>query len=167
LLEDAGAPPEEPSATDELLAACGRGDREAARRLACQELIEALDDADLRRLPAAADDGRADVVAACLAAGFPVDTTDEHGATALHHASIHGRAAVVRELLGRDADPTIRDAEHRSTPLGWACFGVDFMQDAEGDYVGTVRALLEAGVRPTEHDRATHPGVRELLRAHQ
>jgi ankyrin repeat protein len=167
LLEGAGARPETPSAADELLAACGRGDDETARRLARPELLEALADEDVRRLPEAAGHGRAEVVGACLAAGFPVDTTDEQGATALHHASIRGRAALVRALLRRDADLTIRDAEHRSTPLGWACWGADFMQDPEGDYVETIRALLEAGARPTEHDRAAHPGVRELLRAHR
>jgi len=67
-------------------------------------------------------------------------------------------------LLAAGADITLRDKEHSSTPLGWASFGADFVADADGDYVDSVRALLEAGARerPDEHT-PNHPAVRAVL----
>jgi ankyrin repeat protein len=127
---------EELSPADELMAACGRGDVEEARRLA-------LPVDDHRLLPEAASQGRFDVVRACLAAGFPVDTTDENGATALHHTAIHGDAAAVRELLAGDADTGIEDSEHHSTPLGWAEFGREMWIESDGDYETVIAALSE------------------------
>lgn len=148
LLEEAGAAREPLSAVDELLAACGRGDSDDARRLATPEVRAALEPAD-HALPArAAATGRFGTVRACLAAGFPVDTADDMGATALHHAAIHGRADIARELLRAGAEPAIRDDEHDATPMGWARFGAECFADPEGDYPATIRALLEAGAAP-------------------
>ena len=97
-------------------------------------------------LPDAAAHGRFDVVRACLAAGFPVDTPGDEGATALHHAAIRGEAETVRELLARGAATGIEDPVHRATPLGWAEFGRDEQIEPGGDYEATVRALsLTAG----------------------
>ena len=124
------------------MAACGHGDAEAAGRLATTASPEPE---DLRLLPEAAGHGRSAVVMACLAAGFPVDTTDEFGATALHHASIHGDATVVRELLRLGADTTIVDPEHESTPLGWAEFGRTMRLEPGGDYDACIAALVDAG----------------------
>ena len=42
------------------------------------------------------------------------------GVTALHLAAESGRAAVVRLLLERGADPSLEDGVYRSTPSGWA-----------------------------------------------
>jgi ankyrin repeat protein len=167
LLEAAGARPDPLSAADVLLAACGRGDATSARRLTSPGVVAALAPDDVRLLPESAALGRSDSVLACLEAGFPVDTTDEAGATALHHGAIHGRAALVRELLRRGAAVGILDREHSSTPLGWACFGADFVKDPSGDYVDTVRALLAAGARPAPRGHPpSHPGVRDLLMRH-
>ena len=164
LLESQGAETSPLSSLDLLVAACGRGDVDAARRLASPESIEALGPEDRLLLPEAAAAGRDSTVEACIAAGFPIDTVDGAGATALHHAAIHGRAAMVRALLDAGADTGIRDREHTATPLGWACFGADFITDAHGDYEGCVRALVEAGavVSPDEH-RAEHAGVTAVL----
>lgn len=145
LLQDAGADPEPLSETDRFLAACGRGDAERARKLASPDLLASLAADDLRLLPDAAGEGRFEVALAYVAAGLPVDTPDEQGATALHHAAIRGRADAVRALLSHGADLRIRDAEHQSSPLGWACFGADMVMEPGADYVGCVRALLEAG----------------------
>ena len=164
LLEEHGAEPEPLSDADLLLEACGRGDRTEAERLGGRIMVAALDASDLRRITDAASIGRFDVVLACLSAGFPPDTSDSNGATALHFAAIHGHAAAARELLEHGADHTIRDREHHSTPMGWACFGADFVKDEDGDYAATVRALLEGGaeVRTKEH-RAEDQGVRAVL----
>jgi ankyrin repeat protein len=138
LLEGAGAGREELGPADLLMAACGRGDAEAARKLASSARLEP-DDAPV--LPEAASRARFDVVSACLAAGFPIDTQDEFGATALHHAAIRGHAPTVRALLEAGADTTIRDAEHDSDPLGWARYGRESGFAPEGDYDRCIGAL--------------------------
>lgn len=164
LLEEAGATPEALSPADALLAACGRGDAKAARRLTSRDLVASLGPEGGRLLPDAAARGRRDVVAACLAAGISVDTLDESGATALHHAAIHGRVDIVGELLSHGADLGIRDVEHSGSPLGWACFGADHVSDPGGDYVETVRVLLQAGAPYSADDHEpAHPGARALL----
>ena len=166
MLESSGAEREPLSTADALAAASGRGDADAARALATPALVAALDEEDRRLLPHAASmEGRGATVLACLAAGFPVNTTDEMGATALHHAAIHGAAALVRTLLVAGADLGIRDDEHHSTPLGWACFGADHVADDDGDYESVVRALIDAGatVRKDEYV-PEHAGVRGVLR---
>jgi len=157
LLEAHGASVQTLSPADALAAACSRGDVEAARALAVPEVIATLDDEDFRLLPNAAADKRTSTVIACLAAGFPIDTPDEFGATALHHAAIKGRADLVRELLNRGADDSIRDHEHDSTPLGWATFGADHVADPDGDYDAVIRALREVAERRVD-PAAPQPG---------
>jgi hypothetical protein len=72
----------------------------------------------------------------------------------------------VRALLEHGADWRIRDGEHTSSPLGWACFGADMVSDPDGDYVDTARALVEAGARPASDEHwPEHDGVAELLRS--
>jgi ankyrin repeat protein len=153
LLEEAGAETEALSPVDELLAACGRADTEAAKRLATQNIVRALSAADLTLLPDAAAANRWPTVAACIAAGFAVDTTEATGATAIHYAALRGNAEIVRLLLAARADLSIRDREHSSSPLGWATWGADFIRDSSGDYPATIRALGEAGGKlgPNEH----------------
>lgn len=165
ILEQAGATREPLSAADALLAACSRGDEQEARRRASPEILETLEPADLSIMVEASRNGRLDIVRVCLAAGFPVNFRDDTGATALHNASIAGRAATVRELLRRGADFSIRDDEHQATPLGWACFGADFISEPDGDYESCVRELLEAGARPTPgHYLPRHEAVRDVIR---
>jgi ankyrin repeat protein len=166
MLEGAGAVITELSPADELLAACGRGDSAAARRLSSAAVLASLDDEATRLITESAAGNRTSVVLGCLAAGFPVDTKDSMGATALHHAAIHGNALLVRALLEHGADWRIRDGEHASSPLGWACFGADMVSEPDGDYVDTARALVEAGARPASDEHwPQHEGVAELLRS--
>jgi hypothetical protein len=67
-------------------------------------------------------------------------------------------------LLEAGAATDIRDKEHSSTPLGWACWGADFIGDADGDYEDCVRALLEAGARLQPNEREPEDvGVREVI----
>ncbi len=164
LLERAGAEVQPLSPRDALLAACGRGDSAAARRLASPEVMRMLEPEDPLLLPEAAASGREPAVTAFLAAGFPVDATDDSGATALHHAVLRGRATMARALLAAGADVAIRDREHSSTPLGWATFGSDHVASPDGDYAGCVRALLDAGARPRADEyRPQRPDVRAIL----
>jgi len=164
LLESLGAETQRLSAVDLLLAACGRGDVGAARQLASPDVLAALAPSDHQLLIEAATLGREATVSACVAAGFPVNTTDTSGASALHFSALHGRAQQVRLLLKAGAATDIRDEEHSSTPLGWACWGADFVRDAGGDYEDCVRALLEAGahLQANEH-QPEHEGVRRVI----
>jgi len=165
VLERAGAMPEPLSARDLLLAACGRGDVEGARALTSPDVLATLGPADHRLLPEAAAADRGASVEAYAAAGFPLDARDDMGATALHRAALLGRAATMRALLAAGAPTDIRDHDHDSTPLGWACFGADHVADPAGDYADSVRALLEAGVRPRAGEyEPRHAGVRAVLR---
>jgi len=165
LLESAGAQTFPLSPLDLLLEACGRGDADAAQRLASPELVRELSPVDRLLLPESAAAGREAQAFACIAAGFPVDTTASMGETALHQAAIQGRVALVRALLAAGASIEIRDNEHHATPLGWATFGSDFVATPGGDYEDTVQALLEAGARQRQDDyRPKHAGVRKVLR---
>ena len=56
-----------------------------------------------------------------VALGFDVNA--RHRTTALHEAAWRGNVAIVTLLVGLGADPTIVDAEHDSTPRGWAAHG--------------------------------------------
>lgn len=147
LLEQAGAETQSLTLADELLAACGRGDADAARGLATPELLRTLSAVDLMVLPDSAGAGRWSTVAACISAGFPVDTTESTGATATHYAALRGNIDMVQLLLGAKPDLSIRDREHSSTPIGWAAWGSDFVRDPSGDYPATIRTLAAAGGR--------------------
>ena len=164
LLEKAGAATVALSDADLLLAACGRGDADEARRLTSTALLTKVLPVDFLLLTEAAESGRTSTVAACLAAGFPIDTVDANGATALHYSAIRGRLQQVQMLLEASAALDIRDKEHSSTPLGWALFGADFIREATGNYEETVRALLRAGARPAADEHSPrHEGVRRVL----
>jgi ankyrin repeat protein len=147
LLERAGAETQPLSPVDELLSACGRGDVEAARRLATPDVRRALSSADHTLLPDAAAAHRWSTVAACVAAGFPVDTPETTGATALHYAALRGNLDTVQLLLRANPDLSIRDREHSATPLGWATWAADFMKEPSGNYPATIRALVAAGAQ--------------------
>jgi hypothetical protein len=59
-----------------------------------------------------------------------------HRQTALHEACYQGNLEMVRFLLSRGADPTLRDAEWNATAVGWA---------AEGKHAAVVDALFAHG----------------------
>lgn len=155
---------EELSPADLLLGACGRGDVDDARRRGRPGIVASLEKEDLALLPDAASAGRLPTVDACLAAGFPVDAVDEQGATAVHHGAINGRVDIVARLIAAGARLDIVDPQHGAPPIGWACFGADFVRRADGDYPGVVRLLLAAGVRlqPSDH-QPQDAGVQRVL----
>ncbi len=62
------------------------------------------------------------------AAGYDASTPDPgNGSTPLHHAAWNDQLELAGALLDAGADPTARDGNHDSTPLGWA----DFAGNAE------------------------------------
>lgn len=106
--------------------------------------------------------GRTDIVRALLDTGMDVDTRGWSNFTPLDQAAMHGRTETVRLLIERGADLHDRafDAEG-PTPLDCALWGVRNNRAENGDYPGTVEALLKAGA-PTRHGpppatmRSTH-----------
>jgi len=62
----------------------------------------------------------------------------------LHEAAYHGNAAAVRVLLGAGADADARDGRFDSTPLAFATVGSKEQAEAPGDWITTVRLLIEA-----------------------
>jgi ankyrin repeat protein len=104
--------------------------------------------------------GRTDVLRALLDAGMDVDTRGWSNFTPLDQAAMHGRTETVRLLIERGAD--LEDCafdEEGPTPLDCALWGLRNNRADDGDYAGTVAALLAAGA-PTRHSGTT--GVAEV-----
>ncbi|WP_232666480.1 ankyrin repeat domain-containing protein [Pseudonocardia sp. TRM90224] len=108
--------------------------------------------------------GRLDVVRALLDAGLDVDTRGWSNFTPLDQAAMNGRTDVVRLLVERGADLTDRAFDDEGpTPLDCALWGLRNNRAADGDHLGTVRLLVEAGA-PTQHTTPTGgPAVDALL----
>lgn len=90
--------------------------------------------------------GRTDVVRALLDSGLPVDTRGWSNFTPLDQAAMHGRAETARLLIERGAD--LADCafdDEGPTPLDCAVWGWHNNRAADGDYPGTVEALVVAG----------------------
>jgi len=95
--------------------------------------------------------GRTDVVRALLDSGMSVDTRGWSNFTPLDQAAMHGRAETVRLLIERGAD--LHDCAFDTegpTPLDCAVWGLRSNRARDGDYPGTVAALLAAGA-PTRY----------------
>lgn len=116
MLVRAGAEPVELSPENRFRSACMSGD-EAAARAALQHAPDAL--ADPGTLHAAASLGNVAALRCLLSLGVDPNATATDGTTALHQAAWHDRRAAAEVLVGNGARP-LRDANHESTPAGWA-----------------------------------------------
>jgi ankyrin repeat protein len=95
--------------------------------------------------------GRTDVVRALLDAGLGVDTRGWSNFTPLDQAAMHGRTDTVQLLVERGAN--LYDCafdEDGPTPLDCALWGFQNNRAEDGDYLGTIQALLAVGA-PTRH----------------
>jgi Ankyrin repeats (3 copies) len=151
-----------------LALACELGDEAAFREFLSKhpEAAKTLSEADQRKLPIAAQTNNTEAVRLMLEAGWPVDTPGEMGATALHWAGFHGNAEMARVILRFRPALELKSREYAGTALSWAVFGSGNGWHREtGDYVGTVRALLEAGATVPPHAEALEPSeaVQEVL----
>ena len=101
----------------------------------------------IRALVFAADHQRLEVIDQLVEAGTPVNEADaEWERLPLHTAAGNGRAASVRRLLARGADPNLRDPRHHRTPL-------EECQPADSPGHHEVEAIL----RPLTQDGGTQP----------
>jgi hypothetical protein len=91
-----------------------------------------------------------------LSAGWPTAVYGEYAQTPLHWAAWHGNVEMVRDLLAHGAPVEAEETQYGGTPLGWALHGsLHGWHRDKGDYVATLKALLDAG--------ATGPGKLEGL----
>jgi Ankyrin repeats (3 copies)/Ankyrin repeat len=151
-----------------LALACELGDEDAFRKFlsAHPDAALHLSPSDQSKLPNAARNNNIQAVRLMLEAGWPVDTLGEMGATALHWAAFHGNIEMVREILRFHPPLEAKSREHNGTPLSWAVYGSGngWRRDT-GDYVGTVRALMDAGSELTPDLEKLEPSdaVLEIL----
>ncbi len=148
--------------------ACELGDECTFRNYlaANPDATRRLSDAELRKLPAAAQSGNTPAVQLMLKAGWPVDTPGEMGATALHWAAFNGNVEMTRVILGNKPNMELKSQEYAGTALSWALFGSGNGWHSEtGDFTGTVRALLDAGALLPSNPEALEPSdlVLEML----
>ena len=131
-----------------LLVACQVGDEALVNHLVHSHpgLANSLAATERRAIADAASANKGEAVRLMLIAGWPADARGDLGGTSLHHAAWLGNVDMVRDLLRHGAPLEDRGDAYHLTPLGWAIHGsVNSWRKHEGDYAGTVRALLEAG----------------------
>jgi hypothetical protein len=101
-----------------------------------------------------------------LEAGWPVDTPGDAGATALHWAGFNGNAEMVRTILRFHPTLELKSREYTGTALFWAVYGSgNGWRRETGDFVGAIRALLDAGaiLPPHAEDLEPSEAVLEIL----
>jgi ankyrin repeat protein len=125
-----------------------------------------LSETEQAKLPDAAQCNNTKAVRLMLEAGWPVNTPGDMGATALHWAGFNGNAEMAREILRFHPQLELKSREYPGSALAWAIFGSgnSWRRDT-GDFVGTVRALLDAGstLPPHAEDLEPSDAVLELL----
>jgi ankyrin repeat protein len=106
----------------------------------------------------AALDGKLDPVLDAVGPDFRGVVGGSPEGSLLHHAAWVGDASLVRELLGRGADPTGGGAE-TGTPLAWAAHGSRNHRAPGRDYVHVAELLVTAGnpLEPALLDHAEGP----------
>jgi ankyrin repeat protein len=151
-----------------LALACELGDKAVFDEFLSKNpgIMKSLSESELRRLPDAAQSNNTPAVGLMLEAGWPVDTRGEMGATALHWAGFHGNADMTREILRFQPNLELKSREYSGPAISWAIFGSGngWRRDT-GDYVGTLRALLDAGATVPPHAEELEPSdaVLEML----
>jgi len=150
-----------------LVAAARLGDEALARKVISERpgLAKSLPNEMKRKLVDAAQDENVTAVRLMLAAGWPTDGRGQENATALHWAGFLGNLAIARELLEHGAAVNVKGDEYDGTPLSWAIYGsTNSWKCKTGDYVGVVKALLDAGATVPERTDSASDTVREVLR---
>jgi ankyrin repeat protein len=151
-----------------LALACELGDEAVFHEFLSKhpDAAKSLSEADQRKLPNAAQNNNTKAVRLMLEAGWPVDTPGEMGAAALHWAGFNGNAEMTREILRFHPALELKSREHDGTPLGWAIYGSGngWHRDT-GDFIGSVRAMLDAGALAPPNAEGLEPSdaVLELL----
>jgi ankyrin repeat protein len=142
------------------------GDKELFNRLlaAAPQMPQSLSPTERRKLVDAAQDRNSDAVRLMLEAGWPLDARGQNSGTVLHWAAWHGDVEMVRLILGFHPPLEVEDSDYGGTPLGWAIHASqNGWHPGDGDYAGTVEALLKAGAIPPPTISGSPP-VQAVLR---
>jgi hypothetical protein len=86
----------------------------------------------------------------------------------LHWAGFNGNAEMAREILRSHPSLELKSREYAGTALSWAVYGSgNGWHSDTGDFVGTVKALLDAGaiVPPGAEEMEPSDAVFEILRS--
>jgi ankyrin repeat protein len=140
-------------AKDELLplerfvSMCASGNRQGAALMTTERpnLAKELRVEHHLMMHVPAERGDAKVLETMLGCGFNPNVTDRDGVTALHRASMAGRADAVRVLLAHGASVDALDHMFSATPLVWTCEGWSHGPQPGVDHVAVARLLLAAG----------------------
>jgi ankyrin repeat protein len=151
-----------------LALACELGDEATFREFLSKhaDVVSTLSETDKQKLPNAAQNNNAEAVRLMLEAGWPVDTPGDAGATALHWAGFNGNAEMVRTILRFHPTLELKSREYTGTALFWAVYGSgNGWRRETGDFVGAIRALLDAGaiLPPHAEDLEPSEAVLEIL----
>ena len=137
MLETAGAHAPELAPVEMFVSYCLQHERRSADELlaANPTLLEEALQLHPGLVRHAAELGRQYSVRLLVELGFDANHVDR--VTALHEAAWRGDQAMAALLLDLGADPSIEDADHHSTPAGWALHAhhdalADYLRGAEG-----------------------------------
>jgi ankyrin repeat protein len=139
--------PDDSTDVDRFIGASRRADRAAAERLLAEHpgLPDRLTVDDRAAVVEAAGSAPAAAVALMLDLGFSPDDRNGFGEQALHTAAYYGNAEVVRLLIDAGADLEALDARFDGTPLAYATVGSGERAGQPGNWIETVRLLIDAG----------------------
>jgi ankyrin repeat protein len=164
LLARHGAP-DDSTDVDHFLGACRRADRAAAERLLAEHpsLPGRLTDGDRATLVDSTGSGQPAAVALSLDLGFSPGSRNGFGEQPLHVAAYHGNAEVVRLLIGAGAEVDAVDTRFGGTPLAYATVGSGERAGQPGDWVETVRLLIDAGASRDDVWISAKPPSEEII----
>ena len=138
------------SPAQRLIAACAKGDRAAAQAIAAAHpgVIASLTPAQSRVMAHRAHANDAAAVALMVDLGFDPLVRGAEGWEPIRWAAFHGNAAMTRVLLEHDPPINVPDPTYGGTVLDQCLYGaVHGWSCKSGDFVTTVRLLLDAGER--------------------
>jgi ankyrin repeat protein len=132
---------------DRFIGACVAGDRQRAERFLADypELRDQFTEADRAVIVDAAGSRPAETVALMLDLGFSPQARNGFGEQPLHCAAYLGNAEVVQVLLEAGAEVDGRDHRFEATPLAFATVGSGEQVGKPGDWIETVRSLIDSG----------------------
>src|SRR5215472_1433218 len=138
--------PDDCTDVDRFIGACLTGDRRAAERLVAEhpDRRGRLTDQDRAVIVETAGSRPAEIIALMLDLGSS-PRARHFGDEPLHNAAYHGNAAAGAELLGAEANIDARDGRFDGTPLAFATVGSREQAGRPGDWIKTVRLLIDAG----------------------
>lgn len=153
---------------EQFVAACSRGDEDAARALLAQipDIVSRLTPKQLQALPQLADIGDLSAVRTMLALGWPLEVKVAWDATALNLAVYRGDAEMTELLFKHGADWRTKHG-FDDTVLGTLSYASqdDSIEDpAPRNYIGCARAIVTHGPPLADFERYTFsPDVSEFL----